>query len=72
MPGLGATEIFDPICTEITRVCQEQQSVVLWGDATRPGAAVRPDDDIAEVDRLSRFYLERGVRRGLLRAARGL
>jgi DNA-binding LacI/PurR family transcriptional regulator len=61
VPGLGATEIFDPICTEITRVCQEEHSNVLWGDPTRPGAANRPDDDVGEVDRLSRFYLERRV-----------
>ncbi len=53
--GLGATEIFDPICTEITRVCQEEGSVVLWGDASRPG------DGGAEVDRLCRYYIEQGV-----------
>lgn len=62
VPGLGATEIFDPICTEITRVCQEEHSTVLWGDASRPGGgAPRPDDDALEVDRLCRYYLERGV-----------
>src|SRR5439155_14655423 len=62
VPGLGATEIFDPICTEITRVCQEERSTVLWGDAARPGGgASRPGDDALEVDRLCRYYLEREV-----------
>ena len=61
VPGLGATEIFDPICTEITRVCQEEGSVVLWGDAARRGKPPRPGDDALEVDRLCRYYLERRV-----------
>jgi LacI family transcriptional regulator len=59
--GLGATEIFDPICSQITRVCQAEGSTVLWGDSTGPGAAMRPDDDVLEVDRLSRYYLDRSV-----------
>ncbi len=53
--GLGRTEIFDPICTEITRVCQEGGATVLWGDASKPG------DDTSEIERLCRYYQERQV-----------
>ncbi|MGP8251241.1 MAG: substrate-binding domain-containing protein [Terracidiphilus sp.] len=35
MPGLGNTEILDPICNEITRFAQSLGYSVLWGDATR-------------------------------------
>ncbi len=53
--GLGKTEILDPICTEITRVCQADGASVLWGD----GSTV--EDPVAEVDLMSRYYLDRGV-----------
>lgn len=53
--GLGATEVLDPICTEITRSCQSQGSTVLWGGVDRPSDAV---DELA---RLTQYYLERGV-----------
>ena len=32
VPGLGNTEILDPICNEITRFSQSLGSTVLWGD----------------------------------------
>lgn len=32
VPGLGNTEIMDPICNEITRFSQSQGASVLWGD----------------------------------------
>lgn len=32
VPGLGNTEIMDPICNEITRFSQSLGSAVLWGD----------------------------------------
>jgi LacI family transcriptional regulator len=35
MPGLGNTEILDPICNEITRFAQSLGCSVLWGDATQ-------------------------------------
>jgi LacI family transcriptional regulator len=55
VPGLGATEILDPVCTEITKVCQAAGSNVLWGDSSSPS------DAVTEVDRLCRYYLERKV-----------
>ncbi len=36
VPGLGNTEILDPICNEITRFAQSLDCSVLWGDAARP------------------------------------
>ena len=53
--GLGATEVLDPICTEITRRCQAEGSTVLWGDDSPPL------EGVAELDRLCRYYLEQGV-----------
>jgi len=55
VPGLGATEILDPICTEITKVCQAAGSNVLWGGTSSPS------DAVTEVDRLCRYYLDREV-----------
>ena len=53
--GLGATEVLDPICTEITRSCQSNGSTVLWGGVDRP------TDAVEELDRLSQYYLDRKV-----------
>jgi LacI family transcriptional regulator len=36
VPGLGNTEILDPICNEITRFAQSLGCSVLWGDAANP------------------------------------
>jgi GntR family transcriptional regulator of arabinose operon len=36
VPGLGKTEILDPICNEITRFAQSLHCNVLWGDAEHP------------------------------------
>lgn len=36
VPGLGNTEILDPICNEITRFAQSVGCSVLWGDAIEP------------------------------------
>ena len=55
VPGLGATEVLDPICTGITRLCQSDGWTVLWGEAERP------TDAVEEVDRLARYYIERQV-----------
>jgi len=53
--GLGATEVLDPICTEITRRCQASGATVLWGDDAPP------TDGVAELVRLCRYYAERRV-----------
>lgn len=53
--GLGATEVLDPICTEIIRLGQQDGSTVLWGDTTTPR------DAVDEVDRQLDHYVERRV-----------
>jgi GntR family transcriptional regulator of arabinose operon len=55
VPGLGRTEILDPICNEITRYAQSLENTVLWGDAAQP---IRSGEDAIE---LCRQYIARGV-----------
>jgi GntR family transcriptional regulator of arabinose operon len=55
VPGLGKTEILDPICNEITRFAQSLECTVLWGDAERPIAT--GEDALA----LCEQYIQRGV-----------
>jgi GntR family transcriptional regulator of arabinose operon len=43
IPGLGSTEIFEPICGEIARLAQGEGHSVLWG-GTSLGRAGDPDD----------------------------
>lgn len=53
--GLSATEMIDPITTELTRVCQARGERVLWGDSPAP------HDTVDEVDRLIAHYIEQRV-----------
>jgi DNA-binding LacI/PurR family transcriptional regulator len=55
VPGLGNTEILDPICTELTRFGQRHGFEILWGDASAPVASA------ADADQLCRLYIERKV-----------
>ncbi len=55
VPGLGNTEILDPICNEITRFSQSLGSAVLWGDTI--DSLTTADDALA----LCRHYIERKV-----------
>jgi len=55
VPGLGNTEILDPICNEITRFAQSIGSEVLWGDSADPVTAA--EDALA----LCRQYINRKV-----------
>jgi GntR family transcriptional regulator of arabinose operon len=55
VPGLGDTEIMDPICNEITRFSQSLGSAVLWGDTV---VSVTTGEDALE---LCRQYIERKV-----------
>ncbi len=36
IPGLGATEIFEPICAEIARLAQREHHSLIWGGSTPP------------------------------------
>jgi len=55
VPGLGKTEILDPICNEITRFAQSLECSVLWGDAAQP---IATGDDALN---LCEQYIQRGV-----------
>jgi GntR family transcriptional regulator of arabinose operon len=55
VPGLGNTEIMDPICNEITRFSQRLGSAVLWGDAVH---SVQTGEDALA---LCREYIDRKV-----------
>jgi GntR family transcriptional regulator of arabinose operon len=57
IPGLGETEIFDPICGEIARCCQKTGFNLLWGDR------MSEETDIAEAAlSLCQHYIDQGVR----------
>lgn len=45
IPGLGSTEIFEPICAEMARVAQENHHGILWGSSTHG----MTDDDMGEL-----------------------
>jgi GntR family transcriptional regulator of arabinose operon len=55
VPGLGNTEILDPICNEITRFAQSLGSEVLWGGSADP--LTTAEDALA----LCRQYIDRKV-----------
>ncbi len=55
VPGLGNTEILDPICNEITRSAQRLGATALWGDAIAP--VTTAEDALA----LCRQYIDRKV-----------
>jgi len=55
VPGLGNTEILDPICNEITRFGQNLGAKILWGDSTNPVTTL--EDALA----LCNQYIERRV-----------
>ncbi len=55
VPGLGSTEILDPICNEITQCAQAHQSTVLWGDGSASGTTA--DDAL----RLCHHYIRSKV-----------
>ena len=55
VPGLGNTEIVDPICNEITHLAQMSGYTVLWGDTPVPTTLVD------EIERLCQEYVDRKV-----------
>lgn len=55
LAGLGSTEAWEPLTTEITRACSTAgMSVVIGPDSV-------PQDDVAAAQALTDFYLEQGV-----------
>jgi len=57
IPGLGETEIFDPICGEIARCCQKTGYNLLWGDRTAEG-----EDPAKSALSLCQHYIDQKVR----------
>lgn len=55
VPGLGNTEILDPICNEITRFGQSNEIEVLWGDASDPAISAEHAEALCDQ------YIERRV-----------
>ncbi len=43
IPGLGSTEIFEPICGQLARLAQRQHHTILWGDFGDRRAEVNPE-----------------------------
>lgn len=57
IPGLGETEIFEPICGQMARDAQAHQHTLLWGDASETGHGPSGERAIA----LARDYVARHV-----------
>ena len=43
IPGLGSTEIFEPICGQLARLAQRQHHTILWGDFGDKRGEASPD-----------------------------
>ncbi len=57
IPGLGSTEIFEPICGQLARLAQKQHHTLLWGDfGERQG---EPDRDL--IEQVCDSYIRQGV-----------
>lgn len=56
IPGLGETEIFEPICAEMSRIAQSQEHTILWGSASQAG-----EDDGSTALELCNQYVRQGV-----------
>lgn len=48
IPGLGSTEIFEPICGEMSRLAHEDQHSLLWGGSSIERAPGTPDTEQSE------------------------
>jgi LacI family transcriptional regulator len=57
VPGLGNTEILDPICSEITRFAQAHDTAVLWGDPSTQQRASTAE----QARQLCQFYIQQRV-----------
>ncbi len=58
IPGLGTTEIFEPICSEMARVAQESGHTIVWGNNT---AATGPDGVGSQALDLCDHYIQSRV-----------
>ena len=57
IPGLGSTEIFEPICAQLARLAQRQHHTLLWGDfGDKRGAA-----DPLLIEQVCNSYIRQNV-----------
>jgi GntR family transcriptional regulator of arabinose operon len=57
IPGLGSTEIFEPICAQLARLAQGQHHTLLWGDfGDKRGAA-----DPLLIEQVCNSYIRQNV-----------
>ncbi len=56
IPGLGETEIFEPICGELARSCHQHNFSLLWGNSPSPSG-----DQAGQAELLCRQYIEQKV-----------
>ncbi len=59
IPGLGETEIFEPICGAIARVSQDHHFSLLWGNSSPIDGEVKDQAHVAKT--LCRQYIEQRV-----------
>ncbi|MBN2320400.1 MAG: GntR family transcriptional regulator [Acidobacteria bacterium] len=57
IPGLGSTEIFEPICGQLARLAQRQHHTLLWGDF----GDKRGDADSALIEQVCNSYIRQKV-----------
>ena len=57
IPGLGSTDIFEPICAEMARSAQAARYDLLWGDSPEGGPGV----DVTRAEELCRKHVDRRV-----------
>jgi len=57
IPGLGSTEIFEPICGQLARLAQRQHHTLLWGDF----GGKRGDTDPGLIEQVCDSYIRQGV-----------
>ena len=59
IPGLGTTEIFEPICGEIASLARVHEYSVLWGGSMQPWRDT--DASVDHMDQVCTQFIERGV-----------
>jgi GntR family transcriptional regulator of arabinose operon len=57
IPGLGSTEIFEPICGQLARLAQRQHHTLLWGDFGDKRAEANPE----LIDQVCTSYIRQTV-----------
>ncbi|MBN1568661.1 MAG: GntR family transcriptional regulator [Acidobacteria bacterium] len=57
IPGLGSTEIFEPICGQLARLAQKQHHTLLWGDF----GDKRSEADPALIEQVCDSYIRQKV-----------